>query len=219
MTSVIVKVSDEMASRARTSMVRSAADLIQRQGVNATSFSEILAASGAPRGSIYHHFPNGKNQVAIEAIQSIAEPMLRHQRACPSKTPAGVLDCFIDIWRQVVVASDGARGCVVAGVAIDTPATEPELMELVRTTFRTFIDLLGQQLQATGETKARSRAIATAAVAGMEGAMILCRAEMDVAPLEVVARELHRLLGADASLGKQRDPSLGPDGRGPNPPS
>jgi len=186
----------KMTSRARTSMVRSAAELIQRRGVNATSFSEIIAASGAPRGSIYHHFPNGKNQVASEAIRSIAEPMLRHQGECRAKRPAGVLDWFIDIWRQVVLASDGARGCVVAGVALDTPPTEQELMQLVRTTFRDFIDLLGRQLHAAGETKARSRAIATAAVAGMEGAMILCRAEGSVEPLDVVAAELHRLLGA-----------------------
>ena len=175
-------------------MVRSAADLIQRHGVNATSFSEVIAASGAPRGSIYHHFPDGKNQLATEAVQSIAEPMLRHQGACRAQTPAGVLDWFIDIWRQVVVTSGGARGCVVAGVAIDTLPTEPELMQLVQTTFRTFIGLLSQQLEAAGETTARSKAIATAAVAGMEGAMILCRADRSVVPLEVVAAELHRLL-------------------------
>ncbi len=175
-------------------MVRSAADLIQRRGVTATSFSEIIAASGAPRGSIYHHFPDGKKQLATEAIRWIAEPMIRHQSSCAAATPAGVLDCFIDLWRQVVLASGGARGCVVAGVAIDSAPSDKELMELVRNTFRTFIDLLAKQLHATGESNARSRAIATAAVAGMEGAMILCRAERSVAPLEVVSGELQRLL-------------------------
>src|SRR5438477_181964 len=53
-----------MSSDSRERMVRSAASLIRTRGVNATSFSEVLADSGAPRGSIYHHFPAGKKQLA-----------------------------------------------------------------------------------------------------------------------------------------------------------
>src|SRR5438093_13219352 len=99
-----------MTSDSRARMVRSAASLIRTRGVNATSFSDVLSDSGAPRGSIYHHFPNGKEQLAADAIRWTSERVLAHQHMCRATTAAGVLDCFIDMWRQVVLASGGAAG-------------------------------------------------------------------------------------------------------------
>jgi TetR/AcrR family transcriptional repressor of lmrAB and yxaGH operons len=187
-----------MAGDSRTRMVRSAAALIQTRGATAASFSEVLADSGAPRGSIYHHFPSGKQQLAGEAIRWTSDRVLAHQRECPATTAAGVLDCFIDMWRQVVVASHGTAGCVVAGVAIDTAAGEPGLMDVVRATFRSWTDLLTQQLEAVGVSRGRAAAIAVTTVAGMEGALILSRAEGGPAPLDTVRAELLRLLPGDA---------------------
>ncbi|MEP7104946.1 MAG: hypothetical protein ABI838_03765 [Chloroflexota bacterium] len=97
------------------------------------------------------------------------------------------------MWWQIVVASGGSEGCVVAGVAIDC-GTGDELHGLVRDTFRTWVELLAEQLIAASVPQPRARPIAVAAVAGMEGALILCRAEGSSAPLETVADELKRLL-------------------------
>jgi AcrR family transcriptional regulator len=194
---VIVKVRERKDSRA--SMVRSAASLIRTRGVNATSFSDVLAESGAPRGSIYHHFPQGKEQLAGDAIRWTSERVLAHQRGCRAKTSAGVLDCFIEMWRAVVLDSAGAAGCVVAGVAIDTLAADQALIAVVRATFRSWIDLLTEQLVAVGVPARRAARVALATVAGMEGALILCRAVGGSEPLETVAAELKRLLPPQAN--------------------
>ncbi len=183
-----------MSKDSRTKMVRSAASLIRTRGATATSFSEVLADSGAPRGSIYHHFPQGKDQLAADAIQWTSERVLAHQGKCPARTPSGVLDCFIDMWRQTVVASGGTAGCVVAGVAVDTLPDAEALMAVVRVTFESWVDLLTRQLHDVGLPPARARSVALATLAGMEGALILCRAERSVAPLEAVAAELKRLV-------------------------
>ena len=82
----------------------------------------------------------------------------------------------------------------MAGVAIDTPAGEPGLMDAVRSTFQSWVDLLAEQLEGTGVSRSRAAAIALATLAGMEGALILCRAEGNGGPLETVAAELMRLL-------------------------
>ena len=185
-----------MTNDSRASMVRSAASLIRTRGVSATSLADVLADSGAPRGSIYHHFPRGKDQLAGDAVGWTSERVLAHQRACRATTAKGVLECFIDMWRQVVLASGGTAGCVVAGVAIDTAGETPGLIDVVRATFRSWIDLLSDQLAATGIPAKRASAIAVATVAGMEGALILCRAEGGVGPLETVAAEVLRLLPA-----------------------
>ncbi|HLQ04806.1 MAG TPA: TetR/AcrR family transcriptional regulator [Verrucomicrobiae bacterium] len=175
-------------------MVRSAASLIRTRGVSATSFSDVVADSGAPRGSIYYHFPNGKEELAEDAIRWTSERVLAHQRTCRATTLAGVLDCFIDMWRQVVVASGGAAGCVVAGVTIDTVAADKAMIEVVRATFRSWVGLLAEQLATAGLPARRASRVALSTVAGMEGALILCRAEGNSAPLETVASELKRLL-------------------------
>jgi AcrR family transcriptional regulator len=187
-----------MTTDSRASMVRSAASLIRTRGVSGTSLADVLADSGAPRGSIYHHFPRGKDQLAGDAIAWTSDRVLAHQRTCRATTAKGVLECFIDMWRQVVLSSHGTAGCVVAGVAIDTVGETPGLMDVVRTSFRSWIDLLSDQLAATGVPAQRAPTIATATVAGLEGALILCRAEGGIGPLETVAAELMRLLPARA---------------------
>src|SRR2546425_12224814 len=151
-------------------MVRGAVSLIRTRGVNATSFSDVLAESGAPRGSIYHHFPKGKEQLAGDAVRWTSKRVLAHQRTCRATTPEGVLDCFIDMWRQVVLASGGAAGCVVAGVAIDTVAADRARMEVVRATFRSWVALLAEQLVAVGVRGRRASRIALATVGGLAGA-------------------------------------------------
>jgi len=179
-------------------MVRSAASLIRTRGVSATSFSEVLEDSGAPRGSIYHHFPQGKEQLTEEAIRWTSEGVLEHQRACKATTPAGVLDHFIKPWHEAVVTSRGAAGCPVAGVAVDTLPEARELMALVKGTFASWIDLLADQLEAAGLTRDRARGVALATLAAVEGALILCRAERNPRPLETVAVELKRLVAASS---------------------
>jgi AcrR family transcriptional regulator len=173
-------------------MVRSAASLISNQGMSATSFSDVIADSGAPRGSIYHHFPNGKDQLAEDAIRWTSDRVLAYLRAGDAATPVDVLKRFIGLWRQVVATSGGASGCVVAGVAIDSGTGG--LIEVVRDAFRSWIDLLTEQLQGVGVPAGRAGKVAVATLAGMEGALILCRAEGGVGPLDVVAEEILRLV-------------------------
>ncbi len=183
-----------MTNDSRASMVRSAASLIGSHGMSATSFSDVVADSGAPRGSIYHHFPDGKKQLAEDAVRWVTERVLEHQRSCPGATAPEVLSWFFGMWRRVVLGSNGASGCVVAGVAIDTLADDAGLMSVVRSSFRAWVSLLAEQLATTGLPVRRAHAIAVAALAGMEGALILCRAEGNVEPLDAVAGELLRLL-------------------------
>jgi len=112
------------------------------------------------------------------------------------------------MWRKVVLTSRGTQGCVVAGVAIDTDASATGEIDLVRQTFRSWTAVLAEQLAAVGVPADRAAPIALATLAGMEGALILCRAEGNAKPLDIVAEELMRLLPAEAprpaASGKRR---------------
>ncbi|MHB8646168.1 MAG: TetR/AcrR family transcriptional regulator [Thermomicrobiales bacterium] len=188
-----------MGSDSRERMVRSAAALIGARGLNATSFSDVIADSAAPRGSIYHHFPQGKKQLAEEAIQWTSEQILAYQRACTAKTAAGVLHWFIDLWRQSLVASGCTAGCPVVGVAINTVADDVDLIAVVRAAFQSWVVLLASQFEAVGIPAPRATPLALTALAGMEGALILCRAEGDSGTLEAVTDELLRLLPTETT--------------------
>jgi AcrR family transcriptional regulator len=178
-------------------MVRSAASLISSRGVSGTSLSDVLTDSGAPRGSIYHHFPDGKRQLAEDAIRLTSGRVLAYLSAGSNDSASEALARFIGLWRQVVVTSQGSAGCVVAGVAVDT-VDDAELMHVVRATFRSWADALAEQFTAAGVPADRAAPIAQAALAGMEGALILCRAEGNSEPLDAVAAELMRLLPSEA---------------------
>ena len=186
-----------MNSSSRASMICSAAALFGSRGLSATSFSDVLADSGAPRGSIYHHFPGGKKQLAEDVISWTSEQVLGHLRACPASTPSGVLAWFIDLWRQSVAASGGWSGCPVAGIAVDTGAAG-DLIDAARAAFSDWTALLAGQLQAAGVPARRAGPIATVTLAAMEGALILCRAERSSQPLETTAEELMNLLPPQA---------------------
>ncbi len=93
-----------MSNESRASMVRSAAALIGSRGVNATSFTDVLADSDAPRGSIYHHFPAGKRQLTEDAIRLTSEQILDYLRAAPTDSAESVLRHFVALWR-------GSAGC------------------------------------------------------------------------------------------------------------
>lgn len=182
-----------MARDSRERMVASAAALIGNRGVKATSLTEVLKDSRAPRGSIYHHFPEGKRQLVEDALHRTTEQILAYQRTCTADTAAGVLKHFVDLFRQSLVSSECRAGCPVAGVVIDTYAEEGPLRETARKSFRSWIALLTDQLVAVGLPRTDARALSVTTLASVEGGLILCRAEGTVAPLGVIDRQLQSL--------------------------
>jgi hypothetical protein len=85
---------------------------------------------------------------------------------------------------------------------LDTQADDSGLIEVARTAFRSWVDALARQLKSVGVPAKRATSVAVVAVAAMEGALILCRAEGAVKPLETIAAELHRMLAAGPDDGR-----------------
>jgi len=190
----------------RDKMVQSAASLIGKRGMNATSFSDVLADSGAPRGSIYHHFPEGKRQLTECAMRLTSDQILAYMRASTATTAHGVLRHFTSLFRQVVVASGGSAGCAVAGVTIDVADDEDDLLVVARDAFQSWVSLLAAQLEGTGVPTTRAYGVAVISIASVEGGLILCRAERSDEPLRVVEEELLALL-ADTVSSEGGDPA------------
>ena len=110
MTTVIVKERcANVPSDARRKMIESAAVLLAIRGLQGTAFAEVLERSGAPRGSIYHHFPEGKDQLVDAAIELAGERPLRVLDAVEGAPPTEVTRYFLELWRQVLHRSNLRR--------------------------------------------------------------------------------------------------------------
>jgi TetR/AcrR family transcriptional regulator, lmrAB and yxaGH operons repressor len=178
-------------SDSRTSMISSAAALIGARGLSGTSFSDVLADSGAPRGSIYHHFPGGKAQLVTEAVQRYAALTLRAiNRAAESGSSVDTVRMFVETVRSGLRASDFRSGCAIAGVVLDLGPEEAALLTLTAESFRLWRNRLAATFRRDGATEAQARRLGTLVVAAVEGALILARAERDVAPIADVGHEL-----------------------------
>jgi AcrR family transcriptional regulator len=174
-------------------MVRSAAQLFGSHGVNGTSFSDVLVASGAPRGSIYHHFPGGKRQLTEDAIRWTSTEILTYLESFPGGSPQDAIEHFVALWRSTVDSSEGTAGCPLVAAAVDV-ADDPALLDLIHSQFDAWTEVLARQLKDAGVSAERSVPIALTAVAAMEGALLLCRAARSSTPLETTADELRRLV-------------------------
>ncbi len=177
-------------SDSRDKMIQSAAALIGQRGLSATSLADVLGDSGAPRGSIYHHFPGGKRELAECAMRLTAEQVAAHVRASTARTPEEVITHFVSLFRTVVESSQGGAGCAVAGVTLDVEDAGDELLGVAREVFASWESLLADQLAGAGLGVDRARELATMCVASVEGGLILCRSAASAHPLDVIEAHL-----------------------------
>jgi len=183
-----------MAGEAADRMVESAVKLLAGHGFQATTFSSVLADSGAPRGSIYYHFPEGKDQLIAAAIELASDRALAFTDSFSGMTATEIVDAFAGLWRAVLVRSDFRAGCAV--VAVTVSADAPELIDRAAGIFRSWRERLGAAFEAAGIEGGAARALALTVIASCEGAVVLCRAEHSLEPLETVAGHLRAFVSA-----------------------
>ena len=123
-----------MPGEPRQKMIESAVTLLALRGLEGTAFSDVIERSGAPRGSIYHHFPNGKDQLVEAAIALAGERALSVLEDLHGSPPRAVTEAFLDLWRAVLVRSDLRAGCAVLAVTVATDS--PELLDRAASIFR-----------------------------------------------------------------------------------
>jgi AcrR family transcriptional regulator len=189
----------------RERMIRSALVLMGEHGVEATSFSQVLEHSGAPRGSIYHHFPGGKAQLVEEATRYAGDRIanLLTKAAGEHDDPAAAVDALSKFWSTVLQNSDFTAGCPVLAATLEgerSPAARAAAGEV----FARWETLWAELLQRAGVPDQRARSLASTAISAVEGAVILSRAQRSRAPLDHVIAELQTLF--DDTLRDARTP-------------
>ncbi|WP_454199227.1 TetR/AcrR family transcriptional regulator [Nocardia sp. Marseille-Q1738] len=178
-------------------MIDGAIDSLRVHGASATSVDRVLAATGAPRGSVYHHFPGGRTELITEAVSTAGELMSAFiERLTRDNDPATALDRFAAMWRRTLLDSNFRAGCPIFAVAVETNDDAPEFASLAGEIFQRWHHALTEMLQRHDVPADRAFRLATLTVAAFEGAIALCRVRRDITPLDDAVRELRELVSA-----------------------
>lgn len=182
----------------RERVVVAALEMLARHGLNATSIREMTKRADAPLGSTYHHFPGGKQQVVVEAVQLAAAHVgARLERHLQGGIEAG-LQGYLGKWRQTLLDTEFRLGCPVMGVAVEEPIDEiaDAALQAASVAFRDWQAQLAMALQAQGRDAVSAAQLATLIIASVEGAIVLCRAQRSIAPFDAVSAQLQALVAA-----------------------
>ena len=182
-------------------MIRTAATLFRAQGYHATGLNQVLAEGGLPKGSLYFHFPGGKEQLAVESLRRSGAELRDGIAAALASTPdpATALERVLALLGEHLVATDFREGCPVATVALDAAAQSEAIRTACADVYDSWQGLVAGHLRAAGVADADG--LATVLVAAVEGAILLARTHRDVTPLQTVGTRLRALLTPERSPG------------------
>lgn len=195
--------------QARERLVAAAADMLRRQGLNATSIREVAKHAQAPLGSTYHYFPGGKQQMVAEAVLFVGDAVARTLGKRLAAGPIEGLQAFFALWRDILIKTDCRAGCPVMAVAIEeTGGEHSTALDAAAQVFDRWEALIADALQASIGEREQARDIASTIVAAVEGALALCRARRSIEPFDRVTKTLlgwmHMRLSAGGGRPRRR---------------
>jgi TetR/AcrR family transcriptional regulator, lmrAB and yxaGH operons repressor len=181
--------------RSRTALIDAAATLFRRQGYAATGLNQILDEAGVRPGSLYHHFPQGKQELAaavVERAGAAIEQLLR--RFLGGGRPVNdIVDQWIDLLTAGLIA-DQRDGCPIEPIATESVSASPLVREASARAFTSWCKAIEERLRVDGSSWAEAKSVAIAVISLIEGALILSRIAGDVGALNAAKPAARRLL-------------------------
>jgi len=179
-------------------MLDTAILLFRRHGYNGTGFRQIVAESGAPRGSMYHHFPGGKTQLGVDAVTLAGQGIEALIDYKLQKYEGDIVTGIEAVWRWWVrhVEEANLAGCPVLAVAVEEHPEAPELTEAAAAVFGSWIAAFARGIERAGLEGEEASEWATFVLSALEGATGIARAYGDLGTLELVGRRVAGALRA-----------------------
>jgi AcrR family transcriptional regulator len=191
----------------RERMVFSAAQLLRRGGVAAAGMRETAAQAHAPRGSLQHYFPGGKEQVVNEAVawagRYAASRVPRFITALDEPSPSALFAAMAQQWTDELATAGTLAGCPVAAATTDCAQDIESTRTAAAEAFACWRASVTEALTVMDVPPARAEALATLMVSTLEGAILIARAERSPCALATAVRELAPVLDAAVEDGSE----------------
>jgi TetR/AcrR family transcriptional regulator, lmrAB and yxaGH operons repressor len=173
-------------------MIAAARRLFREHGYLGTALSDVITESAAPRGSIYFHFPGGKDELATEVTLLHAGDHIAHinRAAAATSTAAQLIEAFMSRIRDELISSNYREGCAMAPIVIEATPASDQLSDATRRAFQDIIATLAARLTEKNIPHSRATQLATHACSSMEGALILSRVLRSPEPFDIAIAQL-----------------------------
>jgi len=191
--------------RHRGAIVRAAATLFRRNGFAATGINEIAEVSGAPKGSLYHYFPGGKDQIAEAAVRFAGAGVVATLEKLEKEhdSAASMIRAYCKLLAGWMAKSGFRDGCPIATTLLESAPQSVDMAAAGREAFAGWCAVIARALLRDGFGKAEARRLSTLTVSAIEGALILARVEASAQPIEDVAKSLAAALQIKAPARKR----------------
>lgn len=199
-------------SDAKDRMIAAARRLFREHGYLGTALSDVVTESAAPRGSMYFHFPGGKEELATEVTLLHAGDHIANMNraAATTSTAAQLIAAFIGRECDDLVASNYREGCAMAPIVIESTPASDHLSDATRRAFQDLITTLAARLTEKGLPRDRAVQLATNVWSSLEGALILSRALRSPEPFDMAIALLTAAAEADADASNLMTPQRTP---------
>lgn len=177
-------------------LVKTASKLFQVQGYHGTGLNQITKESGAPKGSLYYHFPNGKEQLAEEAVKLTSALIFQRLKIqlAQQKNAAEAIQQAILSMATGFFQGDRIEGVPIATVALETSLMSETLRKACLTAYESWEGLFAAKLVESGYSPDRAGELAIVINALIEGAFILSVTRKSQQPLLLVASQIPLLV-------------------------
>ncbi|NDJ55375.1 MAG: TetR/AcrR family transcriptional regulator [Chloroflexi bacterium] len=183
-------------NESRRQILETTTTLLEAQGYHATGMNQIIRESGAPKGSLYYYFPDGKDGLTAEAIEHASAAVVEriHTELAVIDDPAEAIGQFITNIAFHVEASGFKTGGPLMTVALETATTNERLNLTCRAAYQRLVDAFADKLDKSGLDAKQAQELATFIVASIEGAVLLSRTYHNTSPLRMIGRQLARYI-------------------------
>jgi TetR/AcrR family transcriptional regulator, lmrAB and yxaGH operons repressor len=190
-----------VASDTRHRLIRTTARLLRKQGYAATGLNQVMSEADAPKGSMYFHFPGGKEELGAAALEYFNDRVLARmaQGLAEADSVQSAVIQMLDDEMAYAERTDFREGCAMAAVALDAASDHPALAEVTARGFRSWIDLFADALEAEGRPADEARRLASLIVVILEGAVVLGKGTQSSEPVTAARDALRDLLSEPAN--------------------
>ena len=185
----------------RSRMIHAAAELFRQRGYHATTFSDVVRESGAPRGSTYFHFPGGKQELAREAIARAGDEIeeMVDEAARHADDPGSLVRALARIVASRLERSGYQSGCAIATMVLELAPRDEEFSADFDSVFARWRAALVTRLEPLGIAPGRAAALAGLTISAIEGAAVLSRAARSTEPFNTTTEALISAIDHDAA--------------------
>ncbi|MCP1199001.1 TetR/AcrR family transcriptional regulator [Notoacmeibacter sp. MSK16QG-6] len=197
-----------MPHKTRERILYAALTLFKRRGYHATGVAEILAQANAPKGSLYHHFPKGKPDLACVAVQSLTARILKlfEQAIEDRMSPIEHLSFLCDKCSNWLVRTEFGEGVVISTLGTGLGEPEAQLIETLLRSNREIVSYYADFLRMHKVEQADEVAITV--LMTLEGAIVYSRIRRDVAPFRACLATLGPLLQSSEPVAELRQAAM-----------